>query len=272
MKKNLLKLLHKLDPLTQGKVRCVYYNFLQNISGQEPKRKFSIEKSGETSYLLTVADEKIYIAVPQRVGFYKDGILNRIRNLQSSFYSSQGIGKGDVVIDIGSNIGEYAISFHDSVRVHSFEMDPNVIPTLLLNCQNHKNVTVHSCGLWSEPTTLQMYVKSSTADTSLINNGSAEKRTVECMRLDDVDAIKNLTEVAMIKCDAEGAEPEVLLGALQTLKKTRRVAIDCGPERGLTSDRTDVPVKNILESSGFRIVKERFGSREILVAENTLLP
>ena len=271
MKNILLKLLHKMKPFTQGKLRCTYYNFFCKFSFLEKPVKFSLERSGKKSYLLKVGDEQIYIAMPNRVGFYKGGIQNRIRDLQSSFFSDKGIEKGDVVIDIGSNIGEYAISFSDSVIVHAFEMDPNVIPSLLLNCDEHKNVQIHRCGLWSETTTMEMYIKSGTADTSLINNGAAERHVVDCVRLDDVEAIKALTEIAIIKCDAEGAEPEVLLGALETLKKTKCVAIDCGPERGLTSERTDKQVKELLISLGFDIVKERFGNREVLVAKNTLM-
>ena len=75
----------------------------------------------------------------------------------------------------------------------------------------------------------------------------------------------------MIKCDAEGAEPEVLAGAVATLRKTRYVAIDCGPERGLIGDRTNNEVKEILLSLDFEILEEFYGPREILVAKNNNL-
>lgn len=271
MKSLLLMLVHNLKPFTQGKVRCAYYNFLETISLSSKARKYSLERSGEKSYLLKVDDEKIYIAIPNRVGFYRDGIQNRINALQRSFYSDRDIDEGSVVIDIGSNIGEYAISFSEGVYVHAFEMDPNVMPSLLLNCDPRKNIQIHNIGLWSEPKTMDMFIMSDSADTSLIDNGASETYSVNCVRLDDVDAISELAEITMIKCDAEGAEPEVFSGAIETLKKTKCVAIDCGPERGVNSERTDEPIKELLLSLGFEIVKERFGSREILVAKNTVL-
>jgi FkbM family methyltransferase len=271
MKSLLLKLLYKMSPFTQGNLRCAYYNFVNKVFFLRESAKFSLKRSGAKSYLLKVGDEEIHIAIPNRVGFYKDGILKRINALQASFYSDKGITEGAVIIDIGANIGEYAISFPDSVIVHAFEMDPNVMPSLLLNCDPRKNIQIHNMGLWSEPKTMDMFIMSDSADTSLIDNGASETHSVNCVRLDDVQAISELAEITMIKCDAEGAEPEVLSGAIETLKKTKCVAIDCGPERGVNSERTDKPVKELLFSLGFEIVKERFGNREILVARNTVL-
>ena len=268
-KRFLLKLFNKLDPLLQGKIRCKYYNFQQTISFKKKPGKFSIVPSGDKSYLLRVGKEKIHLAIPNRVGFYREGIQNRLSDLKASFYSDKDIADGSVVIDIGSNIGEYAISFNKDVIVHAFEMDPNVMPSLISNCKDNENIHIHNNGLWKEHKIMEMFVKSDSADTSLIDNGASEKHSIECFKLDDIESIKKIDEITILKCDAEGAEPEVLDGAIETLKKTKIVAIDCGPERGIEGERTDISVKNHLISIGFDIIKERFGNREILVAQNS---
>jgi FkbM family methyltransferase len=272
MKKILLRLMFKLTPYMQGRVRCVYYNFLQKISFSGKFSKFSLEKVARKSYLLKVGGESIYIAMPNRVGFYKGGIKNRINTLQKSFYFGMNeIVKGDVVIDIGSNIGEYALSFQEGVIIHAFEMDPNVIPSLLSNCNGLDDITIHNFGLWSHKKTMEMFIKSETADTSLIDNGAEEKHIINCLQLDDIEEVGKIPEIKLIKCDAEGAEPEVLRGAIDTLSKTKYVAIDCGPERGPNNERTDESVKELLISLDFEIIKERFGAREILIARNKKL-
>lgn len=269
MKRLLLKLFNYLEPLLQGKIRCKYYNFQQMITFSKKPGKFSITQVSDKSYLLKVGKEEIYIAIPNRVGFYREGIQKRLSDLKASFFSDKEIQDDSVVIDIGSNIGEYAISFSNNVTVHAFEMDPNVMPSLISNTRGFKNIHIHKNGLWSKHKTMHMYVKSNSADTSLIDNGASEKHLVECFRLDDIESIKTIDEITILKCDAEGAEPEVLSGAINTLIKTKLVAIDCGPERGIDGERTDKSVKDLLISLGFDIVKERFGNREILVAQNS---
>lgn len=234
-------------------------------------KTFTLKRIDKDSFLLKVNNEKIYISIPSRVGFYREGIIQRINSLKKTFYSENIINEYSTVIDIGSNIGEYAISFPESVIVHAFEMDPNVIPSLILNCKGRENIKIHRIGLWNKSTTKEMFVKSDTADTSLIDNGSSEKYIINCERLDDIDSIKEIDEITMIKCDAEGAEPEVFSGAINTLKKTKFVAIDCGPERGLIGDRTNNQVKEILLSLDFEILEEFYGPREILVAKNNNL-
>jgi len=60
--------------------------------------------------------------------------------------------------------------------------------------------------------------------------------------------------VKLLKLEAEGAEPEVLKGALKTLKSIEYVSTDCGFERGKNQDATFNEVNEILVENGFYIV------------------
>ena len=67
-------------------------------------------------------------------------------------------------------------------------------------------------------------------------------------RLDNID-LRSLGSHPMLKMDAEGHEPEVLLGAGSTLTRFAYVAIDTGPER--QGKPTTDAVRAILDQGGF---------------------
>jgi len=58
----------------------------------------------------------------------------------------------------------------------------------------------------------------------------------------------------LIKCDAEGAEREILNGAAKILRKTEWVAFDCSPERHGTS--TVEYTREFLIDNGFTVCSD----------------
>jgi len=64
--------------------------------------------------------------------------------------------------------------------------------------------------------------------------------------------------IKLLKLEAEGAEPEILQGAKQTLPHVMYVAADLGPERGIKNDNTVIPVMGILAGYGFVPIKFSF--------------
>ena len=77
---------------------------------------------------------------------------------------------------------------------------------------------------------------------------------IETMTLDQYVQEHGIGEIEVLKVEAEGAEPEVLRGATQTLPKCRYVTVDCGRERGVDRESTLRDVCNILFDCGFFIV------------------
>jgi len=271
MKSTLLLLLGKLPPNIQGRLRVAFYNFLIMLKPNPSDAKFSIQSAGGGVWLLSRGSESLYIAIPNRVGFYKEGIGARLDALQSAFGVEKfNLSPGDFVVDIGTNIGEFSLPILcNGAEVALFEMDPNVIEALKKNVSGYDKARIYNFGLWNETKQISMFVKSGSADTSLIDNGATERHDIPCFRLDDVGALNNVSAIKLLKCDAEGAEPEVLQGAVNVLKRTQFVSIDCGPERGREGERTLDEVKELLVGAGFRILQERYGNREILIAENS---
>jgi hypothetical protein len=74
----------------------------------------------------------------------------------------------------------------------------------------------------------------------------------------------------LIKIEAEGGEPEVLMGGKLLLKMTRYVAMDVGPERGINRESTYQLSVDILEDLGFTM-KWKSGSigRQTILFQNT---
>jgi hypothetical protein len=69
-----------------------------------------------------------------------------------------------------------------------------------------------------------------------------------------LDSILN-SEIKLLKLEAEGAEPEVIIGCEGILSKIGYIAADLGPERGLERVNTLPFVVNFLLSRNFEILE-----------------
>ena len=132
---------------------------------------------------------------------------------------------GDVVLDGGAAGGDTALWFADLVgepgHVHAVEFAPANLVTLADNLGANprlaSRVTVHECALWdSSGERLRFSEDGST--TTVGTEGALE---VETMTIDDVVARGGLERLDFVKLDVEGAEPNVLRGATETLRRLR---------------------------------------------------
>ena len=76
-----------------------------------------------------------------------------------------------------------------------------------------------------------------------------------------------LGKVKLLKLEAEGAEPEILLGAGDALKQVEYISADLGPERGLSQETTAATVINFLLARDFRLV-DVFAERLVFLFKN----
>ena len=98
---------------------------------------------------------------------------------------------------------------------------------------------------------LNFYLDNEGGNSSLEDFGADEKVVVDTKKLDDYD-FKN---IKLLKIDAEGHEPEVLVGALNTLNEIQYISVDFGAERGIKQENTIPEVNNLLYSNNFELVK-----------------
>lgn len=202
-------------------------------------------------------DHRLMLPTLRRFVRYRGGITWRVNKLAKrygcpDFYEPQA---GDTIVDIGSNIGEFSLyAVSRGARAYAIEPDPTVYECLSYNLGRHPDAHGLKLALWNEQTTLRFSSAPDKADSSFFNPDShvQDVLELETSRLDDVAEIRELENIDFMKIDGEGAEPEILEGAANTLQRTRRISIDVGPEREGESTRD--AVVEILEAAEFTIV------------------
>ncbi|MBA3909303.1 MAG: hypothetical protein C0524_05315 [Rhodobacter sp.] len=175
------------------------------------------------------------------------------------------INPGDVVIDLGANIGEFTTAVAGlGAIVHAIEGDPLVFRCLEFNTGNLENVTRHETVVWKEDTTLTFYSEPTDANSSIflpMGDAPVRELRVRAVRLDTLADQFNIGEVAFLKCDAEGAEPEVIEGGHHLLSRTKAVAFDTGAER--LGEETSSECEALLRALGFTVHHEVRKGRKI---------
>lgn len=254
-------------------VQLRYYGALLKLQSQRHEKPGGPVSVFRDDSEFGVIDDNYKLTLPsaRRITRYRGGISWRNEKLALRygcpwFYDPRA---GDVVLDIGSNVGEFSLyAASRGARVIAFEPDPRVYFCLSRNLACLPDATALQLALWNERSTLHFYSAVDRADSSLIEPESniATVCEVDALPLDQVSEIGTLANIDFIKIDGEGAEPEILQGAEETLRKTQKIAIDVGPERHGESTRDDV--RKILESFGFATIEH--DSTNELFAENTL--
>lgn len=193
---------------------------------------------------------RTYVADRRRLPLYWDGLDARLHWLRSDYcLLDLELGPDDVVIDCGANNGEIGLWVEGKGATYvAFEPDPTAHRALTANVSSESCFTV---ALAEDRSTRTLFLAPGTADSSLVEptTPTATHMEVESEALDAVTEELGLSEIRLLKIEAEGYEPEVLSGATETLRRTQFVAVDAGPER--RGQNTVSECLNILYAAGF---------------------
>lgn len=140
--------------------------------------------------------------------------------------------KGDVVLDIGANIGYYTLIFADLVgetgKVYAFEPDPTNFEILVKNIEvnGFKNIIPVNKAVTNTPGIISFYInKRNTGDNRIVDfEGSGKKIEVESVALDDYFSDYK-GSVNFIKMDIQGAEGLALDGMKKLIERNRKIKI-----------------------------------------------
>tara|TARA_B100000900_G_C20470816_1_gene671306 strand:- start:221 stop:1000 length:780 start_codon:yes stop_codon:yes gene_type:complete len=229
-------------------INTVFYIILKIIY------KYKLKKISKIHRLFFLSDENLnslYVSRYSRIGLYKVGINERLISLQKS-YRTQNIelSKNECVIDIGANIGEFGKFWVEKQHVvYAFEPDVVEFEALKLNLSNS---SLFNLGLWNKSDVLKFYHKNNSGDSSFFETNDFEK--ISEVKVNTLDSFNIKEPIGLIKIESEGAEPEIIEGGRETIKKSKFVTIDCGEERGLKSESTLIPVVNKLLELGFELI------------------
>jgi FkbM family methyltransferase len=187
------------------------------------------------SGLVRVDDGVRHIYVPhvRRAAVFGNGIDACLEAVADKYVGATGYAprEGDIVIDIGAGIGEFTLwCAATGARVIAFEPDPLAFACLEKNAASLTGVQIYPYALWKERTNLRLHGSLDTSESSLIEDGKANARSVdvEAWPLDRLQFMTRLPVIDLMKIDGEGVEPEIILGASRTLTRTRVVAVDIG--------------------------------------------
>jgi FkbM family methyltransferase len=190
--------------------------------------------------------------------------LNKL--IDSYCISDIEIKDGDVVIDCGANVGELNLALKSkkiNIQYIAFEPDPEAFECLKLN--NSENInTLYSSALSNKIGTQNLHLDSLGGNSSLLNFGENKSIEVSSTTLDSLN-IKD--SIKLFKVEAEGFEPEVVNGSINTLKNINFVSVDFGHERGPEQKSTIVEVNKLLLENNFELIKF-IEHRLILLYEN----
>jgi FkbM family methyltransferase len=124
-------------------------------------------------------------------------------------------------------------------------------------------------GLWNKEGLIPFYVYDSHASSSFIQPPAFTQ--VINVPASTLSTQFPHEKIRLLKLEAEGAEPEVLEGAIPILPSIDYISADVGPERGIHEQETREIVVNMLESHGFELIKESKGHRKIILMRNIAL-
>ena len=133
--------------------------------------------------------------------------------------------KGGLFVDIGAHIGTWSLQFGAKHKVVAFEANPKTFGALKRGIAvNGFDIEAHHMALGSP----ELHKKDVTLKTISPDGGGSSicpelpsyhkvlaEWTVPCRTLDSFD----LDDIGLIKIDVEGAELEVLQGAVETLRR-----------------------------------------------------
>ena len=144
--------------------------------------------------------------------------------------------KNGSIIDIGANLGYYSVILgkllKPSDKLYAFEANPLVMEML------NKNIVINDLqddikvfnyaltDLNDQKLSLYLPQRAGSSAASLSKLHPQDKNnSIEILtkRLDDVGQISNLDRISLIKIDVEGAELDVIKGALETIRKNKPV-------------------------------------------------
>lgn len=194
---------------------------------------FVIER--EDTHYITTADSYLFLSSPPEARLTFDGSAYEA---DISFLMRKIVREGDVVLDIGANVGLHTAFLSDLVgdgRVIAFEPVAEMADKLSANCAFNRagNVTLCACALGEEAGEAEIQVNlgdpGMEGTNSMISSVHVarrpdhyEKRTIPVKRLDDIASEFEIgTRIDFIKIDTEGFEPMVIKGGLETIRRTR---------------------------------------------------
>lgn len=199
-----------------------------------------ITRGGITAYARRNSDDFELLFFPREPAIQK--YFNAIRD-------------GEVFVDVGSNVGYYALKVkgaNPNSRVIAIEAHPETYRALLRNVNaNRFDIVCVNKAVYKSKGDISFYEHGGWSGLGSIYKKSEKTLTVEADTLDSILSNQGV-HADIIKIDIEGAELDALQGAFESLKNARMVIIE------IHNDNL-IPASQTLEKIGYNITVENNG-------------
>lgn len=238
----------------------------REITGNIRYRLLKLRKP-ERYYLRNVQGSKMYLSIDDP-GVSRDLIIRGMREREETRLIQKTLRPGMTVIDIGANIGYYAMmearTVTETGHVYAIEPEPDNVELLNLNIKlnGYHHVDVFQAGLSDKTGTAKLYVSKHSNLHNLLRPLHAKNTSsvidVEVYRLDDFIEEQKIdpSDISFIRMDIEGYEVKALSGMKNVLSTAKSLClfIEFHPQyiEGMT-DHSLESTFDFLESSGFEI-------------------
>jgi len=250
----LVSIYKKIAVQTNGDLFCFLFNFMARLRKKDVR--FYFDKQERIYSAESKKYKRYFFSKFQNYNSYLGGIEKRGISLgEAYFLPNIKFNDNDTVIDCGANVGDLKIYFDENkLNVNYIGIEPSPSEFYCLS-KNIESAELYNIGLWSKNCTIDFYVSSQNADSSfhephLYN----EKILIPAKRLDSFFDKK----IRLLKVEAEGSEPEALIGCKKLLPKIDYISADLGYERGISNESTLAPVTNFLLRNNFDLIDIRY--------------
>jgi len=177
-------------------------------------------------------------------------------------YVMDQIKEGQIVLDIGANIGYYTLIFANLVgkkgHVFAFEPEPDNFDVLKKNVEtnNYKNTTTENLAVSNKIGNIKLYLSKSNVGQHKIfpsKMTSDDYVNVNVTTIDEYFKLSDLYDkISFIKIDVEGAEMSVLQGMDKLLEKNRlTLLMEFDLKQMIENNISPQDLLNFLVSKGF---------------------
>ncbi len=189
-----------------------------------------------------------------------------ITHLNLDLFPQGALSSISTIIDIGANKGDWTagmLEFCEPDQVICIEPHPQLAAGLNRRFSKLKNITVIQAAISAFQGRGELNITSNQQLNSLLkpekemqqifpNNFDIQERTeVDVFALDSITS--DLEQISILKIDTQGSEKNVLLGAADTLKKTKFVLLEAGFQPHYEGEASFFELDRILNTNGFCI-------------------
>jgi len=136
----------------------------------------------------------------------------------------------DYIFDVGANVGlwsKQALSIREGLNIYSFEPIKSTYDNLKENLKNYESIYTINKALSSESGIFSIYNYGENAGTNSFYNFNNDKNqefvleSIEATTIDSFCESNQLKNIDFIKCDTEGNDFKVILGALKMIENNQ---------------------------------------------------